>query len=142
MATAQTCKGTSKRLESGIREAPVEESRPTLHQTRTAIIDIADSQTDSTVSSKDVFQRKILSEPRTEISSLQERAKRMKLTSQNSANEMQMSVINTTECEAAMPLLSRKSVTISGRRSISEPSTPHIGKGVALVAQAATLVYI
>jgi hypothetical protein len=38
--------------------------------------------------------------------------------------------------------VSRKSVTISGRRSISEPSTPHIGKGVALVAQAATLVYI
>jgi hypothetical protein len=39
-------------------------------------------------------------------------------------------------------VMSRKSVTILGRRSISELSTPHIGKGVANVAQEATLVYI
>ena len=38
--------------------------------------------------------------------------------------------------------LSRKSVTILGRRSISEPSTPHIGKEVALVARTAAFVYI
>jgi hypothetical protein len=38
--------------------------------------------------------------------------------------------------------LSRKSVTILGRRTILEPSTPHIGKGVANAAQAATIVYI
>ena len=38
--------------------------------------------------------------------------------------------------------LSRKSVTIFDQGTIPEPSTPHIGKGVALVAQAATLVYI
>jgi hypothetical protein len=39
-------------------------------------------------------------------------------------------------------LLSRKSVTILGRRTVPELSTLHIGKGVALVAPAATLVYI
>jgi hypothetical protein len=38
--------------------------------------------------------------------------------------------------------LSRKSVTILGRRTIPEPSTPHLDKGVADVAQTATLVYI
>jgi len=38
--------------------------------------------------------------------------------------------------------LSRKSATISDQGTIPEPSTPHIGKGVALVALAATLVYI
>jgi hypothetical protein len=39
-------------------------------------------------------------------------------------------------------MVSRKSATIVGQGTIPEPSTPHIGKGVALVAQTATLVYI
>jgi hypothetical protein len=38
--------------------------------------------------------------------------------------------------------VSRKSATIVGQGTIPEPSTPHIGKGVALVALTATLVYI
>jgi hypothetical protein len=42
----------------------------------------------------------------------------------------------------AAGLLSRKSAIIFGQGTIPEPSTPHIGKGVALVAQTATLVYI
>jgi hypothetical protein len=38
--------------------------------------------------------------------------------------------------------LSRKSDTIFGQGTILEPSMPHIGREVAFVAQAATLVYI
>jgi hypothetical protein len=38
--------------------------------------------------------------------------------------------------------VSRKSGTISDQGIIPEPSTSHIGKGVASVALAATLVYI
>src|SRR5271163_3565695 len=38
--------------------------------------------------------------------------------------------------------LSRKSDTIFGQGTIPEPSTSHIGKGVALVALAAAFVYI
>jgi hypothetical protein len=38
--------------------------------------------------------------------------------------------------------LSRKSDTIFGQGTMLEPSTPHIGKGVALGALAAVLVYI
>jgi hypothetical protein len=38
--------------------------------------------------------------------------------------------------------LSRKSDTIFGQWTILEPSMPHIGREVALVTQAATLVYI
>ena len=41
--------------------------------------------------------------------------------------------------------VSRKSATIFGQGTIPEPSTPHIGKGVATVAtvaQAAAFVYI
>jgi hypothetical protein len=38
--------------------------------------------------------------------------------------------------------MSRKSATIFDEGLIPEPSTPHIGKGVALVALTATLVYI
>ena len=37
---------------------------------------------------------------------------------------------------------SQKSVTILGRRTIPEPSTPHIGREVALVARTAAFVYI
>ena len=37
--------------------------------------------------------------------------------------------------------LSRESDTIFGQGTMLEPSTPYIGKGVALVAQAATPVY-
>src|ERR1700722_3085050 len=39
-------------------------------------------------------------------------------------------------------MLSRKSATIFGQGTIPEPSTSHIGKGVALVAQTAAFVYI
>jgi hypothetical protein len=39
-------------------------------------------------------------------------------------------------------LLSRKSATIFGQRTIPEPSTPHIGREVELVAQTAAFVYI
>jgi hypothetical protein len=42
----------------------------------------------------------------------------------------------------ARRLLSRKSATIFGQWTIPEPSTSHIGKGVAKVAQAAAFVYI
>jgi hypothetical protein len=38
--------------------------------------------------------------------------------------------------------MSRKSDTIFSQGTILEPSMPHIGREVALVAQAATLVYI
>jgi hypothetical protein len=38
--------------------------------------------------------------------------------------------------------LSRETDTILGQGTIPEPSTPHIGKGVALVAQTASFVYI
>jgi hypothetical protein len=38
--------------------------------------------------------------------------------------------------------MSRKSDTIFGQGTILEPSMPHIGREVALIAQAATLVYI
>jgi hypothetical protein len=38
--------------------------------------------------------------------------------------------------------LSRKSDTIFGQGTIPEPSTSHIGKGVALVARTAAFVYI
>ena len=38
--------------------------------------------------------------------------------------------------------VSRKSATIFDQGTIPEASTPHIGKGVALVALTATLVYI
>ena len=38
--------------------------------------------------------------------------------------------------------LSRKSATIFGKGTIPEPSTSHIGKGVALVAQTTAFVYI
>ena len=38
--------------------------------------------------------------------------------------------------------LSRKTATIFGQRTIPEPSTPHIGKEVALVARTAAFVYI
>src|SRR5277367_5788078 len=38
--------------------------------------------------------------------------------------------------------VSRKSDTIFGRRTIPEPSTPHIGKGVALDAETVALVYM
>src|SRR5271170_4522659 len=38
--------------------------------------------------------------------------------------------------------LSRKSATIFGTGTIPEPSGSHIGKGVALVAQTTTFVYI
>ena len=38
--------------------------------------------------------------------------------------------------------MSRKSATIFGKGTIPEPSTSHIGKGVALVAQTAAFVYI
>jgi hypothetical protein len=45
----------------------------------------------------------------------------------------------------AARLMSRKTATIFGQRTIPEPSPPHIGKGVATVAtvaQAAAFVYI
>jgi hypothetical protein len=38
--------------------------------------------------------------------------------------------------------LSRETATIFGRGTILEPSTSHIGQGVALVAQTAAFVYI
>ena len=38
--------------------------------------------------------------------------------------------------------LSRKSATIFGQGTIPEPSTPHIGREVALVARTAAFVYI
>src|SRR5271154_1720204 len=38
--------------------------------------------------------------------------------------------------------MSRKSATIFGTGAIPEPSTSHIGKGVALVAQTTAFVYI
>jgi hypothetical protein len=38
--------------------------------------------------------------------------------------------------------LSRKSATIFGQGTILEPSTPHIGREVALVARTAAFVYI
>ena len=38
--------------------------------------------------------------------------------------------------------MSRETVTIFGRGTILEPSTSHIGQGVALVAQTAAFVYI
>jgi hypothetical protein len=38
--------------------------------------------------------------------------------------------------------MSRKSATIFGQGTIPEPSTPHIGKGVALVARTVAFVYI
>ena len=38
--------------------------------------------------------------------------------------------------------LSRKSAIIFGQRTIPEPSTPHIGREVALVARTAAFVYI
>jgi hypothetical protein len=41
----------------------------------------------------------------------------------------------------AVPM-SRKSATTFGQGTMLEPSTSHIGKGVALVAQAAAFVYI
>jgi hypothetical protein len=41
-----------------------------------------------------------------------------------------------------VPILSRKSATIFGQGTIPEPSTPHIGREVALVAWTAAFVYI
>ena len=38
--------------------------------------------------------------------------------------------------------MSRETATIFGRGTILEPSTSHIGQGVALVAQTAAFVYI
>ena len=38
--------------------------------------------------------------------------------------------------------LSRKLATIFGQGTIPEPSTPHIGREVALVARTAAFVYI
>jgi hypothetical protein len=38
--------------------------------------------------------------------------------------------------------MSRKSATIFGQETIPEPSTPHIGKGVALVARTVAFAYI
>ena len=38
--------------------------------------------------------------------------------------------------------MSRKSATIFGKETMPEPSTSHIGKGVALDAETAALVYI
>ena len=38
--------------------------------------------------------------------------------------------------------VSRKSATIFGQGTIPEPSTPHIGREVALVARTAAFVYI
>ena len=38
--------------------------------------------------------------------------------------------------------MSRKSATIFGQGTIPEPSTPHIGREVALVARTAAFVYI
>src|SRR5271156_109515 len=38
--------------------------------------------------------------------------------------------------------MSRKSATIFGQGAIPEPSTPHIGREVALVARTAAFVYI
>jgi hypothetical protein len=40
------------------------------------------------------------------------------------------------------PQVSRKSATLFGQGTIPEPSTPHIGKEVALVAWTAAFVYI
>ena len=42
----------------------------------------------------------------------------------------------------AQDLMSRKSATIFGQGTIPEPSTPHIGREVALVARTAAFVYI
>jgi hypothetical protein len=42
----------------------------------------------------------------------------------------------------SLSVLSRKSATIFGQGTIPEPSTPHIGREVELVARTAAFVYI
>ncbi len=88
---------TSGNFEYSNSEASVDVIRPVGHQTRPVSTEIADSQTDSTVSSNLVSSRKrILTESLPEISPPHKKAMPTRPTSQISVDEIRMSVASTT----------------------------------------------